>query len=138
MIEKQKISISVFNYLLSSINYLLRRRSLRVFGRLHAAHVKNHPNVAIFAFDAIGLHIQFYGIYEKDLLDGLSQTVFNNIDTNDSICLDIGANIGNHSLYFSKYFKSVYSFEPHPDTFMLLEFNTKKKSNINCFNFGGG
>ncbi len=137
VIRKQKTSISIFNYLLNRLNYLLKKRSIRVFGKLHSKHVKKHPNVAIFAYDAIGLLIQFYGIYEKNLLNGLSQTVFNKIDLDNSICLDIGANIGNHSLYFSEYFKSVYSFEPHPDTFTLLEFNARKKSNINCFNFGG-
>jgi FkbM family methyltransferase len=39
-------------------------------------------------------------------------------------------------LYFDKYFKNIYSFEPHPLTFKLLEINTNYKSNIKIFNFG--
>lgn len=52
------------------------------------------------------------------------------------IALDVGAHIGFHSLYLSKYFKSVYSFEPHPRTYKLLEFNAlNSKRNIKTFNF---
>ena len=50
--------------------------------------------------------------------------------------LDVGAHIGFHSLYLSKYFKSVLSFEPHPLTYKLLEFNAlNSKRNIKTFNF---
>jgi len=39
------------------------------------------------------------------------------------IALDIGANIGNHSLFFSKYFDAVISFEPVPNNCLLLKAN---------------
>ena len=41
--------------------------------------------------------------------------------------LDIGANIGNHSLYFSKVagFKKIICFEPVEDTFNLLKKNVE-------------
>ena len=40
--------------------------------------------------------------------------------------IDIGANIGNHSLFFLKFLncKKVHSFEPFPDNLKLLEKNT--------------
>jgi FkbM family methyltransferase len=38
---------------------------------------------------------------------------------------DVGANIGNHTLYFAKLFKRVHAFEPNPRTFELLRFNTQ-------------
>ena len=38
-------------------------------------------------------------------------------------CLDIGANIGTHSIICSKYFKHVYSFEPQKDVFNILKQN---------------
>ena len=41
--------------------------------------------------------------------------------------LDIGANIGNHSLFFSNYFYKVLSFEPHPKIFKVLAINTEDK-----------
>jgi FkbM family methyltransferase len=121
---------------LSLISYF-KNRMLNVHLRnLHDTNVKIHQNMAIFAYDRISLEIQLSGLYEKELLDGLTQTVFKKIDLDNSICLDLGANIGNHTLFFTKYFKSIYSFEPHPDIFDLLKFNTKNASNINIFNFG--
>jgi hypothetical protein len=47
------------------------------------------------------------GIYEKEILDLFRKKIKKN-----SICLDIGANIGFHSLFLSKISKKVISFEP--------------------------
>jgi FkbM family methyltransferase len=49
--------------------------------------------------------------------------------------IDIGANIGNHSLYFSKKSKVVYAYEPHPETYELLKFNTRNQDSIYTYNF---
>ena len=54
----------------------------------------------------------------------------------NSLFIDIGANLGNHTLFFSKYFKNTIAFEPHKKTFKLLKFNTEDNSNIKIFNFG--
>jgi len=43
------------------------------------------------------------------------------IVSKDSICLDIGANIGMYSLLFSRFAKFVYSFEPLPRNFKLFK-----------------
>ena len=45
--------------------------------------------------------------------------------------LDIGANIGNHSLFFAKFFKCdmVYSFEPFPANVSLLKANMQNFAN---------
>lgn len=49
--------------------------------------------------------------------------------------IDCGANIGNHSLMFNKYFpeSQIYSFEPSSPNFELLLLNTKKINNIHSF-----
>lgn len=54
------------------------------------------------------------------------------IETNYSIqkgIIDIGANIGNHSLFFSEFleYDTIYSFEPFGENFKLLEKNLKGK-----------
>ena len=54
----------------------------------------------------------------------------------DGIAMDIGANIGNHALYFSDYFRWVHCFEPNPRTFKVLALNAELASNITCFNVG--
>jgi FkbM family methyltransferase len=50
--------------------------------------------------------------------------------------IDIGANIGNHSLFFADYFRAVHSFEPHPRTFALLRVNAELAANVTCYEFG--
>ena len=49
--------------------------------------------------------------------------------------IDCGANIGNHSLMFNRYFpeSQIYSFEPSSPNFELLSINTKKINNIHSF-----
>jgi hypothetical protein len=59
-------------------------------------------------YDSIGQAIILNGFYERELLQGMCSLV---LDKN-SIALDVGANIGNHSLFFSNNFDSVISFEP--------------------------
>ena len=99
-------------------------------------YINKYPNLATFSFDRIGTEIFVYGIYEKEILETLEECIFNKIDTKNSFCLDIGANIGNHTLYFADFFKQVYSFEPHPEIFELLKFNVRKSKNIKVFPFG--
>lgn len=53
------------------------------------------------------------------------------------ICMDIGANVGNHTVFFSKFckFDEVWAFEPSPNSFELLKYNllSNESSNVNCF-----
>ena len=102
----------------------------------HIEYVKKYPNLAIFAFDGIGLDISFFGIFDKKSLRGLEDCIFKKIDTQNSVCIDIGANIGNHTLYFAQFFNKVYSFEPHPEIFELLKFNIRKSNNVKVFKLG--
>jgi FkbM family methyltransferase len=52
------------------------------------------------------------------------------------IALDIGANIGLHSVRLSKIFKSVFAFEPTKYNFECLEKNVLNLSNVKIFNVG--
>ena len=113
-----------------------KHRILTALKENHNELVKKYPNIAIFAFDRIGADISILGMYEKELLEGLKDFIFNKIDTQKSVCLDIGANIGNHTLYFAQFFNQVYSVEPHPEIFELLKFNVRKSKNVKVFQFG--
>ena len=119
---------------------ILKEKFKIVFGeriKLKILNVlKKNPNLAIFAFDRIGADISVYGIFEKEILEALEGCILNKIDTQNSVCLDIGANIGNHTLYFAQFFNKVYSFEPHPEIFELLKFNVRKSKNVKVFQFG--
>ena len=53
--------------------------------------------------------------------------------------LDIGAIIGNHSIFFSDFFKNVYAFEPNPIAYKILNINAEfacKNKNISTYNLG--
>lgn len=61
-----------------------------------------------------------------DDLEYLRNTILKGV-FQDTVVLDIGANIGNHSLYFAKECgaKKIYSFEPVPETFRILQKNVE-------------
>lgn len=54
--------------------------------------------------------------------------------------LDIGSNIGASIIYFHELFPEakIYGFEPHPDTFRILQKNVANLSGVSVFNFGLG
>ena len=98
--------------------------------------IRKH-SVAAFVNDHIGIHLNAYPYYEynelKLMFDFLIQEDCN---LKDGSAIDIGANIGNHSIFFSDYFLDVHSFEINPNTFQLLKFNTQNIRNIFCYNIG--
>jgi FkbM family methyltransferase len=80
------------------------------------------------------LHHDFY---EVNLLNNISDYIKPN-----SIILDIGSNIGNHTLYFKKILnaRKVYAFEPQTGVFSILMKNIElnKLSDVTVFNIGLG
>ncbi|MCI5223594.1 MAG: FkbM family methyltransferase [Candidatus Electrothrix sp. AR4] len=50
--------------------------------------------------------------------------------------LDIGANIGNHTVYLSEFFDKIIAFEPNPTTYSVLKINTNHLSNVVCLDTG--
>ena len=111
----------------------------RVIKLSHRLNAERNRKMAIFANDLIGISINQFGVYEKEELDILFDFLTPLKETLAAgTCLDIGANIGNHSLYFAPIFAAVHSFEPHPATFRLLEFNVGDSENVIPHNFGLG
>lgn len=136
VVFKKKITFSIKENLIRYIDNKIvdYQRRLRKIN-----YKKVGQNISIFAFDDIGLRINQFGIYEGEELNliiqyfkPISKQLFN------GIAIDIGANIGNHSIFFSKFFNKVFSFEPHPKVFKLLKFNTETLKNIYQFKFGLG
>jgi FkbM family methyltransferase len=56
------------------------------------------------------------------------------------VILDIGSNIGASILYFHRRFPKarIIGFEPHPETFRILETNVSHISSVSVFNYGLG
>ena len=112
----------------------LRKIINRINHRFASRNIKRgNPRIAIFAFDHIGLEINNFGIYEEDLLNAIMSFAKDKLNLKKlSTFIDVGANIGNHSLYFSKISKKVFSYEPNPNTYELLKFNTRNIPNISA------
>jgi FkbM family methyltransferase len=90
------------------------------------------------ASDLIQHHIlKSRNFFEARLLDR-----FRHYIPGQAIIIDAGANIGNHSVYFSKFCgaKKIYSFEPMRETFKILLRNVELNApeTIHCFNVALG
>lgn len=83
---------------------------------------QNNKKLLAFVGDHIGTRILIKGFYEKDLLLSII-SLFNQNSIKKRNFLDIGANIGNHSLFFSDYFNQVTSIEADPRIFKILTYN---------------
>lgn len=85
--------------------------------------------------DYIDKYVFYFGAYELEELMFLKKYI-----NKDSVVIDIGANSGHHSIFFSKFASKVYSFEPYKKVFDLMieriKYNNIK--NIECFNVGLG
>ena len=97
--------------------------------KTHKQLSPKYPPLALFNYDLIGRHIVCDGFYELALLECLENHVFPKLKTR-SICLDIGANVGNHSAFFSPIFDRVIAFEPNLRAFKLLEANAMLFENV--------
>ena len=109
-----------------------------LFKALNSASKENAQNnitMAGFLNDHISLKIIIDGWFEKRELNAL-ESFFSQRHFSKALCLDIGANIGNHSLFFSTIFKEVIAFEPYDKAFDLLKINSSQVDNIQVNNFG--
>lgn len=83
----------------------------------------------------IDWHVYFFGAYEKETLE-----LFGNVLTkiNCRNVLDIGANVGHHSLFISNHAEKVICLEPFPTFFNLIEekISINNVNNIFAYNVG--
>lgn len=83
------------------------------------------PKLLCLPHDYIGRHISVDGLYERNLLDAIFNSLLDNLkqDFSRTTVLDVGANIGNHTCYFSSRFDTVIAFEPNDTVHPILEAN---------------
>jgi FkbM family methyltransferase len=108
-----------------------------LWSRARGHLARKRRQLAVFAFDYVGHEINIDGVYELKELDALASWLLKcDPRAFDGAAVDIGANIGNHSVYFADLFRSVHSFEPNPRTFKVLQLNAELAPNIHCYNVG--
>jgi FkbM family methyltransferase len=110
----------------------------RRLAKMADIHLRTQRQLVTFAFDDVSQQINAHGVYERKELE----TFFAWIESvkpgvfRDATALDLGANVGNHSLFFSDHFKHVHAFEPNERTFNVLTLNAQLVSNITCHQVG--
>lgn len=112
-----------------------------VYAGLHKVTRKHlqqgQRQLTVFAFDHIAHNINLFGVYERAELETFfAWLIAQRPSTLTGTALDVGANIGNHGLYFTDYFDRVICFEPNPRTFKLLQLNSELAENMTCLNIG--
>ncbi len=113
----------------------IRRESARKYlSEISAEHLQEFPQLCCYSFDLISNAIFIDGRHDKKALLALLDLVGHRLE--GRLVLDIGANIGNHSLAFAERAGEVLSFEPHPITFRLLEMNLAAVANAEAINLG--
>lgn len=73
--------------------------------------------------DTIGKAVYLFGWYDKMILDFAREVVKSLKSGQPLIFVDVGANIGNHTLYLCDLFHRVVSFEPNPVAYDRLNCN---------------
>lgn len=81
--------------------------------------------ITVFRNDHVGNKIVRHGLYEKENLELLLKLL---AALPQPVVLDIGANIGNHTLAFATQAQQVHAFEPIPYLFNVLSGNIAHNS----------
>lgn len=100
------------------IERLLRKRA-------RALREGGMPTLACFPLDSIGREIVSDAFYERELLDALFEGALGawRARFSSTAALDVGANVGNHSCFFSSRFAQVHAFEVNPTAALVLRAN---------------
>ena len=96
---------------------------------LHRRSIKDkHPLLAIPSNDYIGQAAVVSGYYKNDILSSLMQLLTDN--TISGACVDVGANIGNHAMFFASHFSQVLAFEQNPLPHRFLKLNQELSNGV--------
>lgn len=110
-------------------NWLWRQQWLPRAIRKQAYKKLNHQGIAPdnpFSMDFYGLRYEgnlsnniefamyFYGAFEKPLLHFMRDAI-RGLNPHEACCCDIGANIGQHTLFLSRFAARVHAFEPYAE-----------------------
>jgi FkbM family methyltransferase len=127
----------IFEYNFFKTDKFIRRFFLRklLLKNLKENKKKYSNLMAIINYDYVSNDIIIDGFYEEKYITVIAKWLQSR-KLKNYLFIDIGANLGNHSIFFSKYFKNIIAFEPHKKLYNLLKFNTVNIPNIRIFNFG--
>lgn len=104
-----------------------------IYGRLGSVNDKSHPlpSVIYRADKGVSAAVLLNGVHEEEELETFFDFARSNflLDSHGT-ALDVGANIGNHSLYFARIFSKVIGFEPNPQNWELCAINCRAVAGV--------
>lgn len=106
----------------------------QILNSIRKRAILNDTPMLVYSNDTMGVYIMWEGVAEKKLMNNIISKL--SFESSNFNCVDVGANIGNHSVFLSNFFKKVTSFEPQKEVFEVLKLNTKKIKNISIINKG--
>lgn len=116
-----------------ALRYLLTYGLLTLLAR----RVERRPHrMFVEIVSNIDRHVLSEGLFEKGVIDLLRDVCTSTGYT--GLLIDVGANIGNHTVALAPIFEAVESVEPHPILFRILEANVLRNqyAHVRCHNFG--
>jgi len=125
------------------IKILVRSRSLRFMADI----VRQSPTSSLARLRWSGQDIFYrsgsadpFVLYQVLLRSGKKAEYYVPPALRPKIILDIGSNIGASIIYFHRQFPdaNIFGFEPHPDTFRVLQKNVANLHGVTVFNYGLG
>jgi len=136
MLKKKKIIFENILGYTDFFNKIIRGIILKILHYKKLRHLKKYPMLVTFAFDEISNIINLDGLYEKRELETFFSWIKSKkISFKKGFAIDVGSNIGNHTLYFSRFFKTVFGFEANKDIFQVLNLNARLKKNVKVYNY---
>lgn len=121
MVSRAELTAQIQVSPLEFLGRMLARRFMPFLRDLGTRNLSNPPRLAAIASDHIGMIITAEGIYERD--EVLLLRALLGISKREGVMIDVGANIGNHTIALADHFEKVIAYEPHPVTAHLLRAN---------------
>jgi len=127
--------VSFFSEMKKKIDASVQRKFLRKKRQVFN-NIDLRKQMVVFADDHVSNEVLCHGVFEKKQLDLIFKWMAKKEGVFNTTVLDIGANIGNHSLSFAEHYDKCISFEPNPRTYSVLKLNSELVSNIHPKNIG--
>lgn len=111
---------------------------LENYSVVRAFNSKGDKNFSVNLYRHEGISFEHYDIHRER--HGIEVQACADLCKGVKTIFDIGANIGIYSILFSRRFPdaNIYAFEPVPENFEVLQWNTKNVDNIHIYNLAFG
>ena len=102
--------------MVSRVHFIIAGLCYKLLQFIRRSNKASHSELAVFANDDLGLRLSCFGEFETEILSYL-RTSFGS-DLVETHFIDVGANLGNHSIGLCDYFIIVMHMSPTLELFV--------------------